>query len=350
MNGYNQKKISIFALIFYFLLIILAVFVFSHVAELKNIVELFKKIKPFWFILALMAQVLTYIFTANVYYKLLSLYNHKSLISRPDLFRVSIITLFLSQVIPPAGLSGGSYLIHYFQKKKLPSHESFAVAILQNSIYYFCSLLLLLFSLFYMLIVLKEKLHGILLGVAILGIFLFVSLNIIILIFGSKRALIYISGKIAKHKWLKFFFKKIQFSFPGQGALEGEWESPFEIIKNKIHYLWRPFFWQLMEFLADAATIFLLFCGFNFRPNFLTIMAGMILTKVVALIAISPGALVIFEGAMVLFYSSFGIPLNLAVVVTLLFRALSFWLPMPFGLFLFKRLSDIESQSPAQTL
>jgi len=104
--------------------------------------------------------------------------------------------------------------------------------------------------------------------------------------------------------------------------------------------LWQPAFWQLMVFLADTVTIVLLFNGFNFHPPFFGILIGLILTKIIAMISISPGALVFFEGAMVLFYTSFNIPLHLAVIVTLLFRALSFWLPMPFGLFLYRHLEN----------
>jgi len=346
MNGYIPKKISIAGLIFYFLLIILAVFVISHFAELKNIADLFKKIKPIWFILAVIFQLLTYRFAAEVYYKILNLYNHRFSIKRSDLFQVSIISLFLSQLIPLGGLSGGSYLMHYFQKRKVPARESFAVVILETFAYNFCHILLLLFSFFYIAAVLERKTYGALLWIVILGIFLFFLLSATILFFSRKRTIISISDIISKHKWLKKIFKRIiPFDFPGKEVLEGGWEDPWQLVKNNFHYLWRPIFWQLMVFLADATTITLLFGGFNSRVNFLTVIVGMVLTKAVALVAIfSPGALVIFEGAMVFFYSSFGIPLNLALVVTLMFRALSFWLPMPFGLALYKHLNTANNQ------
>ncbi len=344
MPEYNQKKISVVGIIFYFLLLLLAVFAFSHFAELERIFALFKQIKPFWFILALIAQVFTYFFTANIYYNILALYNYKFAVTRSGLFKVSIITLFLNQVIPSAGLSGGGYLMHFLQKKKLLPRDSFSVVILGTFCYYFCSLLVLLFSIFYIFATIKGDLNKLLVAVMVLGIFLLVFLNVMVLFFGSKKATIYISGKIEKHKWLKVIFNKIQLKFPGKEILADDWENPWEIVKNKFHYLWRPLFWQFMEFLVDATTIFLLFYGFNFRPKFLIIVAGLILTKIVAMVAISPGALIVFEGAMVLFYNAFGIPLNLAVIVTLMFRALSFWLPMPLGLFLYRHLDNFNSK------
>lgn len=340
----NQKKISTTGLGFYFLLIILAVFLFLHFAEVEKIILLFKEIKPLWLILALIVQVLTYVFTANIYHNLLDLYDYKSLISHRDLFKASIITLFLNQAVPAAGLSGFGYLAHFFQKRKMSSNEGFSVVILETFTYYFIHLVLVLFSLLYLLVVLPQKVNGVIITIGLFGALLFTFLNIAVLFFGSKKVMFYISGKIGKHKWLNFLFKKIRLKFPDTELLTKKWESPLYIIKNKSHFLWRPIFWQLMVFLADTVTILLLFNGFNFHPTFFSILIGLVLTKIIAMISISPGALVFFEGAMVLFYTSFNVPLHLAIIVTLLFRALSFWLPMPFGLFLYRHLEGVSDK------
>lgn len=344
----NQKKIPAADIVFYFLLLLLAVLVFSHFTELEKIFALFKQINPFWFVLALLTQVFTYFFTANIYHSLLALYDNESAISRSDLFKVSIISLFLSQAIPTAGLSGGSYLVHFLQKKKLSPRNSFSVFILGIFCSYFCNLLALFFSIFYMAATIGRDWDGSLTAVIVVGIFLLIFLSAISLFFGSKNATAYISGKIEKHKWLKRIVDKSQLKLPGEEVPDANWESPWKIVKNKFHYLWRPIFWQFMEFLADTATIFLLLYGLNFRSKFLIIFVGLILTKIVSLVAISPGGLIFFEGAMVLFYNTFGIPLDLAVVVTLMFRALSFWLPMPLGLFLYGHLNNSNSKGKGE--
>lgn len=325
------------------MLIILAVFLFLNFTKLEKIFNLFREIKPIWLILAIIVQILTYVFTANVFHDLLKVYNYESSISRWELFKASLIALFLNQAIPTGGFSGPGYLVYFFQKKKLPSHESFSVAILDTFTYYFAHFLLLLFSFFYLFFFRGETVGKVLLGIGALGAFLFIILNVALLFFSSKKILISVIGKIEKHKWLKSLFNKIRLKFPEKELLMDGWDSPWTIVKNKSHYLWRPLFWQLVVFLADATTIFLLFNGFNFRPVFLSILTGLILTKIVALISISPGALVFFEGAMVLFYTSFNLPIHLVVVVTILFRALSFWLPMPFGLILHRHLSKNKS-------
>lgn len=338
-----QKKISVTRLGFYFLLIILAVFLFFNLTKLEKIFILFREIKPLWLILAIIVQILTYVFTANVFHNLLRVYKYESFISRWELFKASLIALFLNQAIPTGGFSGAGYLLYFFQRKKIPSHESFSVAILETITYSFAHFLLLLFSFFYLFFFQGKTIGKLFLGVGALGAFLFIFLNVAFLLLSSKKMLISVSGKIEKHKWLKSLFNKIRLQFPEKELLMDGWESPWTVIKNKSHYLWRPLFWQLIVILADVTTIFLLFNGFNFRPVFLSVLTGLILTKIVAMVSISPGALVFFEGAMILFYASFNIPIQLVVVVTLLFRALSFWLPMPFGLILYRHLSKNKS-------
>jgi len=344
MTEYYQKKISITSLGFYFLLIILAVFLFFHFTEIEKIFLLFKEIKPLWLVLALVAQILTYVFQASVYHNLLEVYDHKTLILHRDLFKASIITLFLNQAVPAGGLSGFGYLAYFFQKRKMSSNEGFSVVILETFTYYFIHLVLVLFSLLYLLVALPQKVNGVIITVGLFGALLFTFLNIAVLFFGSKKVMFYISGKIGKHKWLNFLLNKIKLKFPETELLAQKWESPLYIIKNKSRYLRRPLFWQLMVFLADTFTILLLFNGFNFHPAFFSILIGLVLTKIIALVSISPGALIFFEGAMVLFYTSFNIPLQLAIMVTLLFRALSFWLPLPFGLFLYRHLEMISDK------
>jgi len=58
------------------------------------------------------------------------------------------------------------------------------------------------------------------------------------------------------------------------------------------------------------------------------------------MVSITPGALIFYEGGMTLFYTLLGIPAGGAFVVTMLYRALSFWLPMPVGLLLYRKLSN----------
>jgi hypothetical protein len=339
MRTDTRIKPSFGSIFFYFLLVILAVFIFLHFTELQKVPVFLKQINPLWFIPAFILQILTYVFVASIYHNLLTRFKYGTAISHWELFKLSMINLFLNQAVPLGGLSGQSYSVYFFQKRKLPTNTGFLVATLETFTYYFTHLLFSIFAVFFLIFFLKKKFSGLLLGTSVFGVLLFIFLSVLVLLLTSEKVLLFIKNRAEKGRWLKFFFNKLNLEFFKREVSAGKWESPVEFVKNKRKYLLSPIFLQILVLLADTFTVFLLFRGFGFRPNVLIVLAGMILTKIIVMISVSPGALVFFEGAMVLFYSSFNIPVHLALIVTLIFRALSFWLPMPFGLFFYKQFS-----------
>lgn len=56
---------------------------------------------------------------------------------------------------------------------------------------------------------------------------------------------------------------------------------------------------------------------------------------VIGSLPVTPGALVVYESAMTYFYILLGLPVHAALMVMLLFRFLSLWLPILMGLMLY---------------
>jgi uncharacterized protein (TIRG00374 family) len=96
-------------------------------------------------------------------------------------------------------------------------------------------------------------------------------------------------------------------------------------------------FFHISLFLADAFTIFALFHGLGVSTSFLVAFIAYLLARIISLLPISPGALIIYESSMTYFLTRLGAPLGTSILVTLLFRFLSFWMPMPVGFFLFRK-------------
>ena len=329
------------SLAFYFLLIILIIVAFFHFTELQKILALVSDIEIEWFALAVIAQLLTYLFMAYGYFDLLILYGNQASIGIQELFKRSIINIFLNQAIPTGGVSGNSFLLSYFHKKELPLQKGFSVIVLNAITYYFSHLVLLFLSFFVLFMLNPRSLNARLLVGGVFSAVLFTLLLVLSFVFGSKKIMSFVGTKIRAYKWLLYLFNRYKTNFLGSDGMvvQEEWSSPFEVLKSKTKFLLKPIIWQLAIILADAFTLYFIFLGFNFFPFFIEIIIVLLLTKAVAAVAISPGALVVFEGGMVLFFNAFGIPLSVAIIVTLLFRALSFWLPMPFGLWLYRQIS-----------
>ena len=104
-------------------------------------------------------------------------------------------------------------------------------------------------------------------------------------------------------------------------------------------FFFRTLGWQLLTVFADIFTIYALYRGLHLAVPLSFVILCFGLTLVVSMVSIVPGALVFYESAMTLFYVTLGINVHMALIVTLLFRGLSFWLPMPLGFLLYHRLT-----------
>jgi len=345
IKDYTKPKFSFASIFFYLLLVALGVFIYLNFTQLKSFLSYLSRINPFWLIMALITQVATYVFVAMIFNYLMKHFGCKNAVSRFNLVKAAIVGFFLTNLIPTGGISGQGYLIYFFQKKNLPKNTSFLLVVLETLTYYFAHFVFAVFLLFYLFFS-KIKLGGLLFSVSVIGIFGFIFMDILVLSLTSKRIMLYLERRSQHNRFVGFFWKKL--NIVEESFSHETWESPFEFLKNQKQHLFQPLIFQILIFFADALTILFLFYGFNFSIGFLTILAGFVLTKIIAMISFSPGGLVFFEGAMLLFYSAFGIPGQLVLIVTLMFRILSFWLPLPFGLFYYRQFAKSDNQTILQ--
>jgi len=93
------------------------------------------------------------------------------------------------------------------------------------------------------------------------------------------------------------------------------------------------FFW-----FGDIFCLYFAFLGFGFKPNLAIVIFTYAIVKIIATISFIPGGLGITEASMSLIFIGFGIPAPTALAAVLIFRFLSFWLPIPVGLLSFLSL------------
>ena len=85
---------------------------------------------------------------------------------------------------------------------------------------------------------------------------------------------------------------------------------------------------QLGIVAADAATVWTMFRAIGVRAAPQTVFASFALSTVARTIGIVPGGLGVFEAVSVATLRLLGVPLASSLGATLLFRGLSYWLPM----------------------
>jgi uncharacterized protein (TIRG00374 family) len=333
----NKRSKDIFSVFFYIIAFILVIFCIRYFSTIDDDIKLFQRVRPLWLLVALAAQAGTYFFNALAFRVLLRAYTNKSVFSVRELFEISIVTLFLNQTIPSAGWSGKAFFSKELIKKGIPPEESISLMFIELMTFYIAMILMICLMFFAGVFFNFPKFFFL---IFLFGIFIFSILGTFMVIASKRKVLEYLFRKI---KGIGFIRRQLE---KYEKMLEG---SEIDRSKNLLYIIFakkslfiRAILCGMGVVFCDSLTIYALFFGFSVPVNFIIVIAGYVLTQIITLIPILPGALLVFEGGMTFFFTHLGVPLEAAATVTLLYRCLSFWLPIPLGFFLLKRMQISE--------
>ncbi len=104
--------------------------------------------------------------------------------------------------------------------------------------------------------------------------------------------------------------------------------------------------WQVVIFLLDAATMWVLILALGQRASMKGVYASFMISSLLRTMGIVPGGLGTFEATSVLTLRMIGVGIPVALSATLLFRGLTFWLPMLPGLWLSKNIALDRRERP----
>jgi uncharacterized protein (TIRG00374 family) len=319
-------------LFFYIFAILVFIAVIYYFSEIKKDLRLLVRVNPPWLALAFAAQLGTYFFNAIIYRSLLRTFGPKALIPIKELLGVSIVTLFINQTVPSVQLSGNIYFYNFLKKKGVPEQGAYSLILLELLGFYTAVLCIILILLFICLFWngVPAYFNFIFLG----GMAAFVFFALLIGFLGRGKTIIQFLKKLSRIRLLKKSIEKFR-------------RIPFANIRNPWHIysghpslVIRTALFHSCIFLLDSLTLFTLFYGLGHPVLFLSASVGIVLAKIISLLPFTPGALILYEGSMTFFLVQLGAPVAVAAMVTLLYRLLSFWLPIPAGLFLYRKLQN----------
>jgi len=326
-------------IIFYVFSIIVFYFAVHYLGKLKNIEKLMLQMEPAWLFLAVSAQVLTYIIYALIIKLLIK--DKPGTTDSFLLFKLSVVIMFVNQVLPTGGISGDGYIFNQLVKRKVSKYNAFTSMVLESISYYAAILiLLLLFYTWY----LNEVTHNNILitYTVILGFLFYIVLSILVLILSNGHNI-----SFAMHKLEKFNFIKRLIERASLLSLQNENEGTFKMLRRKKKEIFQAVVLQLLIIMSDVITVFALVKGFHVPMPFPIIAFGLLLSLIIGALPISPGSLIVYESAMTYFFTKLGAPVHAALIITLLYRFLTFWLPIPIGLLAYRNLQKKTSFNKA---
>ena len=316
--------------LFYVLALIVFYFALQYFNKLGNIEKLLFEMNPGWLFVAVGTQLLTYLLNALILRVLLSVSG--SNISFFMLLKISIVIIFVNQALPSGGLSGNGYVFNQLTRRKVNGKQAFSTLVLESVCYYIAILMLLL--IFYVWYFLEnEQVNRVIKYTAIIGVVYYSFLALMMSVLSNWRTLKSILHRVRKFPKIHKYMEEVN--------LYGLTESKQGILKmfseNKNNAL-IAIGLQVLIIASDVLTVFAILKGFHFSLAFSDVVLGLLLSLIIGALPISPGSLIAYESGMTYFFATVGTPVHIALVVTLIFRFLTFWLPIPIGLLLYRRL------------
>lgn len=332
----EEKSNNLFTtsrIVFFILSLVIFYFVIHYLGKLEDIKNLLLKMKPFWLLIALGFQLMTYFVFALIIQVLLQ--NDRGVVNFFKLFEIAIVILFVNQVLPSGGISGSSYVFNQLVKRNVPPSKAFTVLILEPIGYYIATLMLLIlfYSLYY---VHADHIRPIITYTAIIGLAFFTFLGIVMSIISDERIISYILKELSRFSRIRNYITKVNLS-----SLPDGHKNIVKMFLGNMKGSLLTIAFQICIIVFDMLTAFAIIKGFHIELSFIHIGLAVLLSLIIGALPISPGSLIVYESAMTFFLTILGLPVHAALIVTLTFRFFAFWLPIPFGLLFYRNLQKV---------
>lgn len=343
-NGYVPAKLSLRKLIFYGVSFALFIVIYLKWGEVQDLREIFLKSNISWLLIAAFLQLWTYHFAALNYHYVFRIKGHTLPVL--SLYPLALITKFLNQAIPTASISGQIFLIDYLRSRGATVAEGVGRAILEiASLFAGFGLMFVIASVAYLATAAFKTQPEFIYFIYVFIFFAIVTLFVFFII-----------QRIGKESLLMDFFRFLKLRFgkadaekplKKPGVVKKYWSLFLEELVKNMNLKWLDtgsagglkksdlfgfaILWQCMIFLFNILTLYCLALALNIHLSFSIVFIVFMFTQLISYLSFVPGSLVVYEGGMSLLFVAYGVPAGSAFTLALLFRALTFWLPMPVG-------------------
>lgn len=332
-----RPRFTLKRFLFYFVTIAVLLLIFAKISEFALIWEVFRRANLWWLIGIIVSQLINYYFLALNYRSVLKI---KDLaVPVRELFPAMFVVQFLNQALPSATISGQAFFVQYLKRYGLPLAEAIGRAILELLTLYVA------FGAFFLLSAILLFYNNNLAFNPQITYFIY-----LFVFFGALFTGIFFAFQRRRRgRATRWVIGKLHRYFEANRKPRSNHTSHVEILLAQARanlnfkHLGRhrnEFFiacvWQGLELLANVFTLYFVCYAVDAPLSLATAFIVFTLTRFVSMASFVPGAFGIFEGSMTFVLTSFFIPVDIALAITLLFRAFSFWLPIPIGWTLYR--------------
>ena len=287
----------------------------THVAEPRAFARMVEHAQPWWIVVAFGLQALTYVSLAQVWRLVAETAHHP--LRGPFATRVALAKLFVDQALPTGGISGNLLVSSALEHQGVPRPAATAAIVIELAAYYFAYALCLVAA----LAVAALEGHA---SRALLT----TSLGFAVVTVVTGLAIVRLSRTARS-------FERVPLLRRAQRWVAGADRS----LTGNRSLLLRAIRWELAIVLLDSTTLWVLVHALGVHASIGGVFASFMISSLARTVSIVPGGLGVFEGAAVITLSQVGVPVEVGLSAALLFRGLSYWLPMIPGFAVSRRLA-----------
>jgi Mg2+-importing ATPase len=285
-------------------------------SEERELYRLTREARPAWLLVALLLQASTYLFQGEIWRLVARAAGAAGAgVSRRTVTWLSLGKLFVDQALPSAGISGNVLMVRGLEGRGVPRPAVMAALIVDTASCYATYVLGLGAAL--LITVVHHQASRLV---------LFASIPFALVSLAAAAAVLALSGPRAGAA-----ARKVARFAPARRALE-LFEAADPQLARRPSLLIVASAYQAAILLLDAATVWALIAALGARAAPSGVFASFMISTLFRIIGVVPGGLGAFEAASVLTLKLVGVSIPVALAATLLFRGLSFWLPMLPGL------------------
>ena len=323
--------------IFYVLIVVAFAIIIVRFSDIRDLYYNIKGGNGYFILAALFFQLIYFYFFASAYSAAFHAVGINTSIRR--LYPLIFAYIFVNVVAPTWGISGPALLATEASRRKQSSMKTLAAVLLANIAQFVTFMLVLIFGFFYMFVNQKLHTYQVLAGLLLLGL---IGLLVLVVFMGLLKQKLLISIM----KWFyrrfnsisKFFKSGDKFLESNAAADVVEFSTSARRVFGHPKILRKTFMFALLAHLVNLISLSLIF--FAFHQNFTVgiLVSGYVMAVLFQIIGITPYGIGLSEGAMTLVLASFGVPTEKALLITLVFRGISFWIPFFTGFILLRKI------------
>lgn len=318
--------------------IALAILIYSLRHQITEVIRDLGKVNAFALLLIIPLKFINYDAYTRLYRSLFkTLGSH---VSYWSMFKITNELSFVNYILPSGGVSGVSYFSLRMRKEGVSAAKATLAQVMKFFLLFVSFQPLLILGVLFLAA--RGQANNLVIMVATsLITLLIVGTFLGVYVIGSRSRINSFLTLVTKviNRLIQIFRRKQPETINIQKAQRAfnELHEDYQIFKNNLGDLKRPFLFTMVANLTEIATLYVIYIAFGELVNFGAVILAYAVANFAGLISVLPAGIGIYEGLMTAVLAASGIPAKLSIPVTIMFRVLTMFIQLPLGYYFYQK-------------